>query len=351
MTTTATAEDAATSTVDARHHGRRPSTQALADAMAADERRRSSSARTSAPLGGVFRDHRRAGGQVRRGPLLRHPARRVRHRRHRRRHGDERPAARSWRCSSTRSPIRRSSRSLSHWPRCATAPAARVALPDRHPDSLRRRHRRRGAPLRLLRGLLRAHPRPAGRHAGDASGTPTRCCAQAIACPDPVIFLEPKRCTGRSRPTVLDPDRTDAGDRSDRAVVRRPGRDVDPDRVRRRPCRPRWRRPRPPRRRAAASRSSTCAACPRSTTRRCAPRCGGPAARSSSHEARRFCGYGAEIAARLTERCFHYLEAPVLRVAGFDIPYPPPKLEQYHLPGVDRILDAVDDLQWEDREP
>ncbi|MEU4463709.1 hypothetical protein AB0G20_08350, partial [Streptomyces sp. NPDC024017] len=29
---------------------------------------------------------------------------------------------------------------------------------------------------------------------------------------------------------------------------------------------------------------------------------------------------------RVTERCFHHLEAPVLRVAGFDIPYPPPML-------------------------
>jgi len=64
------------------------------------------------------------------------------------------------------------------------------------------------------------------------------------------------------------------------------------------------------------------------------------------HEASRFCGYGAEVAARLSEQCFHYLEAPILRVAGFDIPYPPPSLEEYHLPSVDRILDAIDALQW-----
>ena len=37
----------------------------------------------------------------------------------------------------------------------------------------------------------------------------------------------------------------------------------------------------------------------------------------------------------------------MLRVAGFDIPYPPPMLERHHLPGVDRILDAVARLQWE----
>ena len=65
------------------------------------------------------------------------------------------------------------------------------------------------------------------------------------------------------------------------------------------------------------------------------------------HEAGGFAGPGAEIAARITERCFHHLEAPVLRVTGFDIPYPPPLLEHHHLPGVDRILDAVSRLQWE----
>lgn len=67
------------------------------------------------------------------------------------------------------------------------------------------------------------------------------------------------------------------------------------------------------------------------------------------HEATGFGGPGAEIAARVTERCFHHLEAPVLRVTGFDIPYPPPMLERHHLPGVDRVLDAVERLQWEAR--
>lgn len=65
------------------------------------------------------------------------------------------------------------------------------------------------------------------------------------------------------------------------------------------------------------------------------------------HESGSFGGPGGEIAARVTERCFHHLEAPVLRVAGFDLPYPPPMLERHHLPGVDRILDAVARLQWE----
>jgi 2-oxoisovalerate dehydrogenase E1 component beta subunit len=61
-----------------------------------------------------------------------------------------------------------------------------------------------------------------------------------------------------------------------------------------------------------------------------------------------FASVASEIAARVQERCFHSLAAPVLRVTGFDIPYPAPKLEHHFLPGVDRILDAVDDLQWED---
>ncbi|QYN40136.1 alpha-ketoacid dehydrogenase subunit beta [Pseudonocardia sp. DSM 110487] len=65
-------------------------------------------------------------------------------------------------------------------------------------------------------------------------------------------------------------------------------------------------------------------------------------------EAPGFASVASEIAARVSERCFHHLEAPVRRVTGFDVPYPPPKLERHHLPGVDRILDAVDDLQWDE---
>lgn len=60
------------------------------------------------------------------------------------------------------------------------------------------------------------------------------------------------------------------------------------------------------------------------------------------HEAQVFSGFGAEIAAQLAEHGFYHLEAPVLRVGGFDIPYPAAKLEEYFLPDVDRILDAVD---------
>ncbi len=60
------------------------------------------------------------------------------------------------------------------------------------------------------------------------------------------------------------------------------------------------------------------------------------------HEAAQTLGMGAEIAARITETCFYNLEAPVLRVTGYDLPYPPSRVEEEFLPGLDRVLDAVD---------
>lgn len=64
-------------------------------------------------------------------------------------------------------------------------------------------------------------------------------------------------------------------------------------------------------------------------------------------EAQGFASVASEIVARVQERCFHSLAAPVLRVTGFDIPYPAPTLEKFHLPSAERILDALDQLQWE----
>jgi 2-oxoisovalerate dehydrogenase E1 component beta subunit len=60
------------------------------------------------------------------------------------------------------------------------------------------------------------------------------------------------------------------------------------------------------------------------------------------HEAPSNIGVGAEIAARVTEQCFYSLEAPVLRVTGYDIPYPASRVEEEFLPDLDRVLDAVD---------
>jgi pyruvate dehydrogenase E1 component beta subunit len=61
-----------------------------------------------------------------------------------------------------------------------------------------------------------------------------------------------------------------------------------------------------------------------------------------THEAHSNLGMGSEIAARITEHCFYSLEAPVLRVGGFDTPYPPSRNEEDYLPDIDRVLDAVD---------
>jgi pyruvate dehydrogenase E1 component beta subunit len=177
-------------------------------------------------------------------------------------------------------------------------------------------------------------------------GTPGdayRLLRQAIADPDPVIFLEPKRRYWSKETVALDTE----GPAIDRAVIRRPGRDVtlityggtvatglesaeaarEDD----------WDVEVIDLRSLAPFDDETVAASVRRTGRAVVV-----------HEASSFCGYGAEIAARLSERCFHHLEAPILRVTGLDIPYPPPKLESHHLPDVDRILDAIGRLQWDD---
>jgi 2-oxoisovalerate dehydrogenase E1 component beta subunit len=166
---------------------------------------------------------------------------------------------------------------------------------------------------------------------------------QAIGVPDPVIFLEPKRRYWSKHTAVLS-----TGDPpADAAVVRRAGRDVtlicyggmvataleaategaaegwDIEVIDLRSLSP--------------FDDVTVTASVRRTGRAIVV-----------HEASGFCGYGAEVAARISEQCFHYLEAPVLRVTGYDIPYPPPLLEQHHLPGIGRILGAVRRLQWDD---
>jgi pyruvate dehydrogenase E1 component beta subunit len=59
------------------------------------------------------------------------------------------------------------------------------------------------------------------------------------------------------------------------------------------------------------------------------------------HEAPRTLGLGAEVAALVMEEAFDHLEAPVARVTGWDVPYPPAALEQHYLPSVERICEAV----------
>ncbi|MFF5792200.1 alpha-ketoacid dehydrogenase subunit beta [Paeniglutamicibacter sp. NPDC012692] len=61
-----------------------------------------------------------------------------------------------------------------------------------------------------------------------------------------------------------------------------------------------------------------------------------------THEAPTFGGLGGEIAARITERAFLSLEAPVIRVGGFHMPYPVAKVEEQYLPDIDKVLEALD---------
>ncbi|GAA5066864.1 pyruvate dehydrogenase E1 component beta subunit [Thermocatellispora tengchongensis] len=165
---------------------------------------------------------------------------------------------------------------------------------------------------------------------------------QAVASPDPVVFLEPKRrywARGEVDPAV-------PGTPMDRAVVRREGTDVTllaygpmvqtALEAAEAAAEEGWSAEVIDLRSLSPFDDETVTASVRRTGRAVVV-----------HEAQSFCGYGAEVAARVTERCFHHLHAPVLRVGGFDIPYPPPALEEHHLPGVDRILDAVARLQWE----
>lgn len=59
------------------------------------------------------------------------------------------------------------------------------------------------------------------------------------------------------------------------------------------------------------------------------------------HEAPRFCGYGAEISALIAEHAIEHMEAPVVRVTGFDTPFPN-TLEHYYLPDARRVVDALE---------
>ena len=64
------------------------------------------------------------------------------------------------------------------------------------------------------------------------------------------------------------------------------------------------------------------------------------------HEAPRTCGFGAELVASIQERAMAHLEAPILRVAGFDTPFPY-SLEHEYLPNADRVIGAVRrTLEW-----
>jgi pyruvate dehydrogenase E1 component beta subunit len=160
----------------------------------------------------------------------------------------------------------------------------------------------------------------------------------AIACPDPVIYLEPKRRYWERGPV----DTTLAGPPIGKAVIRRPGVDVTVvtygSLV------------------ATAIRAAELAAdrfgwdlevvdlrslnpLDFDTVVESVRRTGRAVV---MHEGPRTLGFGAELAARIQEELFYDLEAPVLRATGFDTPYPPARLEKLWLPGPDRLLDCVE---------
>ena len=64
------------------------------------------------------------------------------------------------------------------------------------------------------------------------------------------------------------------------------------------------------------------------------------------HEAPRTCGFGAELIASIQERAIEHLEAPIIRVTGFDTPFPY-SLEHEYMPNADRVVGAIrQTLEW-----
>jgi pyruvate dehydrogenase E1 component beta subunit len=165
---------------------------------------------------------------------------------------------------------------------------------------------------------------------------------QSIGCPDPVIFLEPKRRYWSKEAAAL----TAGGPPIEAAVIRRRGTDVSliayggmvstALEAAEAAAGEGWNAEVIDLRSLSPLDEATLTESVRRTGRAVVV-----------HEAQGFAGYGAEVAARLTEQCFYHLEAPVRRVTGLDIPYPPPYMEHFHLPSVDRILDAIASLEWE----
>ncbi len=161
---------------------------------------------------------------------------------------------------------------------------------------------------------------------------------QAIACDDPVIFLEPKRQYHADKAEL---DETATPDGLFQSRVVRQGTDVTVLAY-------------GPTVKTAMSAAEAAAGDGTSLEvidlRTLSPLDMGPVYESVrrtgraviTHEAHVNLGVGAEVAARITEECFYSLEAPVLRVGGFDTPYPASRIEEDFLPDLDRVLDAVD---------
>jgi 2-oxoisovalerate dehydrogenase E1 component beta subunit len=160
---------------------------------------------------------------------------------------------------------------------------------------------------------------------------------EAIACPDPVVFFEPKRRYWEKG--VLDTSTRPATSLT--AAVRRPGTDVTV--VSYGPSMP-----------VLYAAADAAAAEGRSLEiidlRSLSPLDLDPVVASVRKtgrlvvvsEAPRESSITSDVAARVTEEAFYSLAAPVIRVAGYDTPYPPSRIEEMYLPDMDKVLDAVD---------
>ena len=298
-----------------RSRWRRPSTRVSARRCSAT-RRCCSWARTSAPLGGVFRVTEGLSAEFGEKRVLDTPlaesgivgtaiglAMR-----------GYRPVSRS---SSTGSSSPRSTRSPRSSPSLTVRHDGALSHADRHPRAVRRAHRLDRAPPGEPRGVLRAHPGPAGgqpleparRVLDDPGGDRLERPGAVLRAQEPLLAQGPRR----PRPLGA------AAAREPRRARRAPmSRSSGTARWSRRCCRPPTSRPR----RARASRSSTCARSPPSTTARCSSRCRSTGRLVVAQEAYGNVSVGSEIAATVAERAFYSLEAPVLRVSGFDTPVP-----------------------------
>ena len=164
---------------------------------------------------------------------------------------------------------------------------------------------------------------------------------EAIACPDPVVFFEPKRRYWEKSELdeSLHPDPAAAG--TFRSAVRRPGTDVTVLAY-------------GPSMAVALAAADTAATEGRSLEvidlRALSPLDLDPVLESVRRtgrvvvvtEAPRESSISSDLAARLHEEAFYSFAAPVARVAGLDVPYPPARLEHHYLPDLDKVLDAVD---------
>ena len=167
---------------------------------------------------------------------------------------------------------------------------------------------------------------------------------EAIADPDPVIFMEPKRLYWSKAEVELPV--------SARAVRARPRCGA---RVATSPSSPTGRASRSPRGRRGRAGRGLGRRGGRPAHHRAVRRRDGRGLGAADRAVRRDPGGAGLRRCRRGDRrrgcrsaAFHALHAPVLRVSGLDIPYPAPKLEHVHLPGVDRVLDAIARLQWDD---